>query len=125
LPDRYRELLRIGRQWRNIRALQKAGFAHKADAEVSQGALALFCAACPQPGINLPADYSQDPDQWKYKRVLVADGNFKQENLSMKRPEDDVSLSDGHGYMVTRKPYHDYLKSHPPASAEVRACRSI
>lgn len=42
-------------------------------------------------------------------RTLLADGNFKQDHLVMKYDSDDVPLSDGHGYMVTRAPFDVYL----------------
>ena len=41
-------------------------------------------------------------------RILLGDGNFKQEHLKMKYPDDDVSLSDGHGYMVGRQEFAEY-----------------
>ena len=37
------------------------------------------------------------------------DGNMKLAHLNMKRPEDDVSLSDGELFMVKRKPYVEHL----------------
>ena len=46
--------------------------------------------------------------RWKYMRILLGDGNFKQEHLKMKYPDDDVSLSDGHGYMVGRQEFAEY-----------------
>ncbi|KAI0683727.1 hypothetical protein BC835DRAFT_1469334 [Cytidiella melzeri] len=42
VPDRYREFLRVLRCWRYLQIRKWFG-------------LALFCAACPQPGINMPA----------------------------------------------------------------------
>ena len=38
------------------------------------------------------------------------DGNFSAEQLKMKNPEDDVLLSDGHGFLVTDPPYKDHLR---------------
>ena len=49
-------------------------------------------------------------------RTLVADGNFKQDHLAMKNDSDDVSLSDGLGFMVSRKTFNSYLASVPPSS---------
>ncbi|KAH9012492.1 hypothetical protein EDB85DRAFT_2076743 [Lactarius pseudohatsudake] len=45
VPDRYRELLRVCRQWR--------------DEEQKPGSMAIFCALCAQPGINLPEDWRE------------------------------------------------------------------
>ncbi|KAG1721118.1 hypothetical protein EDB19DRAFT_2029710 [Suillus lakei] len=52
VPDRYRELMRAARQWRQCKLYKWHGFAHKDD-QPKDGDLALFCPACPQPGINL------------------------------------------------------------------------
>ena len=52
--NRYRELMRVSRQWRNLQAMKRAGLAHDLDRTRTPGDLALFCATCPQPGINLP-----------------------------------------------------------------------
>jgi hypothetical protein len=40
----------------------------------------------------------------------VVDGNFKAEQIKMRRPENDVALIDGEGYMVTDGPYREHLK---------------
>ena len=40
------------------------GYAHEPDREIAPGGLALFCAACPQPNINLPADWENDVNQY-------------------------------------------------------------
>ena len=39
--------------------------------------------------------------RWKYTQTIVMDGNFVSEHLRMQNPEDDVAISDGHGYMVS------------------------
>ena len=39
------------------------------------------------------------------------DGNFQAEHMKMRNPEDDVPLSDGTGFMVSRIPYELHLKS--------------
>ena len=49
-------------------------------------------------------------------RTLVADGNFKQDHLAMKNDADDVSLSDGLGFMVARKTFNSYLAAVPKTS---------
>jgi len=47
----------------------------------------------------------QAPYRLLYRPQLVADGNMKLTHLIMKRPEDDVSLSDGDLFMVRRARY--------------------
>ena len=66
LPDRYRELLRVIRQWRNLKQQQNAGLAYTGQSNTKPGGLALFCPACPQPDINLPADWQEDQDRYTY-----------------------------------------------------------
>ncbi|KAK7680044.1 hypothetical protein QCA50_016990 [Cerrena zonata] len=124
VPDRYREMLRIMREWRNLQSRKRAGiFGKDANKEISPGGLALFCPACPQPGINLPPDWKTDEvDDWKYMGTLLGDGNFKQEHLKMKYPEDDVPLSDGHGYMVGKAGFDDYMKVAPMPRSAAPTC---
>ena len=57
LQDRYRELIRVARQWRVVLLRKWRGFGHKKEEQPSSGSLALFCPSCPQPGINLPEDW--------------------------------------------------------------------
>lgn len=47
----------------------------------------------------------------KYTPHLVVDGNFKLENLRMRRPQDDVALRDGRGYMVGSVEYREHLQT--------------
>ena len=62
LPDRYRELLRLIRQWRNLKQHKNAGSAYSPPTLVTPGSLAQFCPACPQPGVNLPDNWQDDPN---------------------------------------------------------------
>lgn len=62
LQDRYKELLRTSRQWRNLRLRRSAGFGHRSE-PVPPGGMAVRCPACPQPGENLPDDWEEDPDR--------------------------------------------------------------
>jgi hypothetical protein len=53
----------VSRQWRDLKNRKWFGFGHDLDTEPGNGALALFCPACPQPGINIPDDWRSHPDQ--------------------------------------------------------------
>ncbi|KAG1884743.1 hypothetical protein F4604DRAFT_1919247 [Suillus subluteus] len=113
--DRYRELMRVARQWRQLKTMKWHGFGHRSDIP-STGELALFCPACPQPGINVlvAGDESLDDDDknspsWKYTRSFVMDGNFKAEHLHPIKPFDEVWLSDGLGFMVGKDRYKMHL----------------
>ena len=57
-------------------------------------------------------------------RTILGDGNFKQEHMKMKYPDDDVSLSNGHGYFAEEMSFRSYLDSVPAARAEVSFCAS-
>ncbi|KAH9829298.1 uncharacterized protein C8Q71DRAFT_718422 [Rhodofomes roseus] len=109
VPDRYRELLRVSRQWRNLKYRKWNGFGHERG-PVGPGELALGCVACPMPGVNLKAGWEQDPDRWKFMQTFVMDGNFSAEHLKMRCPADDVAIGDGHGFMVTDAPYKNHLQ---------------
>ncbi|KAG2021206.1 hypothetical protein CC2G_006461 [Coprinopsis cinerea AmutBmut pab1-1] len=124
VPDRYREVLRCGRQWRKLKDLKRYGFGHTGEMP-KEGQMALFCAACPQPGVNLPDDWEDDSDQWKYGITLAADGNFTLLHRQQKR-NDDVWLKNGEGYLVERHRYEKHLKNateikEPPTCHEHRA----
>ena len=61
--NRYKELLRTSRLWRDLHARKHFGFGHETDKSPGIGDLAIFCPACPQPGINLPPGWENDPDK--------------------------------------------------------------
>ena len=39
----------------------------------------------------------------------MVDGNFKAEQIKMRKPDDDVGFIDGEGYMVEDAPYRAHL----------------
>ena len=45
-----------------------------------------------------------------FMRGFMMDGNFQAEHMRMRNPENDVPLSDGAGFMVSKKPYKSHLK---------------
>ncbi|KAG1840341.1 hypothetical protein F4604DRAFT_1690823 [Suillus subluteus] len=101
-----------------LKLLKWNGFGHE-DKEVMPGDLALFCPACPQPGINVTLPTGDDAEglngsdletpRWLYSRSLVMDRNFKVEHLHAANPSDEVSLMDGHGFMVSDRIYKEHL----------------
>jgi len=44
-----------------------------------------------------------------YKRILVADGNFKADHIRQKNEVDDVWLSEGSGMIPKREEYFTFL----------------
>ncbi|KIK72083.1 hypothetical protein PAXRUDRAFT_181330, partial [Paxillus rubicundulus Ve08.2h10] len=106
--DCYRELLRVSHQWRLLKLLKWAGFGHRQDSQ-KPGSLVLSCPTCPQPGINVYPDATNDLSNWKYNWMLIMDGNFKAEHLYDRQTDRQVWLMDGLGFMVSQSPYHEYL----------------
>uniref|UniRef100_A0A8H7XMY7 CxC2-like cysteine cluster KDZ transposase-associated domain-containing protein n=1 Tax=Psilocybe cubensis TaxID=181762 RepID=A0A8H7XMY7_PSICU len=91
--DLYNEFRRMSRLWRWMKKLKWSGFAgHNERAVLSFGTgdLGIFCPACPQPGVNLPDNWREDPNQ---------------------KPSRDVWLSEGSGMIPDRAEYHAFLKS--------------
>ncbi|KAF9545280.1 hypothetical protein CPC08DRAFT_649410 [Agrocybe pediades] len=111
VPNRYRELRRASRQYRDLKARQFHGTAYGISTP-SKGRLAIFCAACPQKGINYREEnYYDDPEKaWLLRRSFVADGNFKADHVKQKNEADDVNLSSGEAYMTEQEPYLEHLK---------------
>jgi hypothetical protein len=124
--DRYRELMRVSRIWRDLVNRKRFGFEHETDRSPRPGDLALYCPACPQPGINLPVSWKDSYDEyvellsignlanfsyvsWLVMQRYVVDGNFTAQHMKMKTPDDDVLLADGMGYMVTEGPYQTHV----------------
>ncbi|KAG1718837.1 hypothetical protein EDD22DRAFT_983478 [Suillus occidentalis] len=121
IPDHYHELMRMSRIWRDLMNRIHFGFGHKMDASPGPGDLALYCPTCPQPGINLPSSWKDSYDDWLVMQRYVVDGNFTVQHMKMKTPEDDVSLADGKGYMVTEGPYESHITE---SIEEKEACKS-
>ncbi|KAF8799827.1 hypothetical protein BYT27DRAFT_7016783, partial [Phlegmacium glaucopus] len=121
----YREFRRMSRVWRWMKKLKWARYAgtNKKVNEVKAGELAIYCPACPQPGINIPEDWKDDParhlhivkltswSRWVYKHIFVANGNFKADHVRQQNPAGDVWLSEGTGMMPGRQEYMSFLAS--------------
>ena len=128
--DLYREFRRMSRVWRWMKRLKWAGYGNK-DKDASDtraGQLTIFCPACPQPGINLADNWKEDPARsvydvyychinslmicrWVYKRIFVADGNFKADHVRQKTRDGDVWLAEGAGMIPKREEYHSFLET--------------
>lgn len=64
VPDRYREFTRCVRQWRDLEARRRQGYAHGREAETAcKGTGPLFCPACPQEGINISEKWKDESDR--------------------------------------------------------------
>ena len=82
----------------------------ESDSNFADNPLALFCPSCPQPGVNLPPDWEQDPNKWLYTRTFCADGNFKADHMNQRNEYDDVPLFYGEAFMTAPEAYKAHLK---------------
>ncbi|KAH9008575.1 hypothetical protein EDB84DRAFT_1281054 [Lactarius hengduanensis] len=108
----YKQLLRASRQWRDLKRRMESGLGHQPEGErPPDGAMAIFCPACPQPGINLPTDWKTlyPPDQ--LIRTFIMDGNFSAEHMRHRSGEKDVALSAGMAFMANPDSYRAHLQS--------------
>lgn len=62
----YREFRRMSRLWRWMKRLKWAGYGGNGRnvSNVTEGQLSVFCPACPQPGINVPDNWKDDPARY-------------------------------------------------------------
>ena len=107
----------------------ESGFGHDTSKKPENGALAIFCVACPQPGINLHRNWKKESrryeyfnttliqnlkdnlSRWLYRRSYTADGFFSADHIRMKHEENDVQLMNGKGYMVESTKYEEHLRT--------------
>ncbi|KAH9011246.1 hypothetical protein EDB84DRAFT_1445273, partial [Lactarius hengduanensis] len=83
------------------------GFGYGEDEEQKPGSMAIFCALCAQPEINLPEDWREyENSDVLFMRGFMMDGNFQAEHMKMRNPENDIPLSEGTGFM--RSSCHDH-----------------
>ncbi|KAN0134638.1 hypothetical protein V8E53_007423 [Lactarius tabidus] len=58
VANRYKQLLRASRQWQDLKNRMESGIFHLNEGvPIPDGSMAIFCPACPQPGINLLQDW--------------------------------------------------------------------
>ena len=74
----YHELRRMSRLWCWMKCLKWAGYGSttKNVSDVSAGQLTIFCPACPQPGINIPDNWIDDPSRQVVKCWLIGHDLF-------------------------------------------------
>ncbi|KAI6167458.1 hypothetical protein EDD17DRAFT_1504569 [Pisolithus thermaeus] len=93
-------LVPVAWQWHLLKLLKWSGYQGNSN-HSTKGDLALFCMACPQPGINLsPQD---NLDDWRYTRTVVMDGNFKAEHMREQRPDNQLPLHISQNLAVHQK----------------------
>jgi hypothetical protein len=126
LQNLYRQLLRASRQWRDLKNRMQQGLGLELEHSAADGALAIFCPACPQPGINLPDDWmvrykvyvstsGSDgtchlaPSRNQLVHTFIMDGNFSTEHMRHRSGEQDIALSAGMAFMANPESYNAHL----------------
>ncbi|KAH9037588.1 hypothetical protein EDB84DRAFT_1268706 [Lactarius hengduanensis] len=107
----YKQLLRTSRQWRDLKSRMEQGLGHQSEETAPDGSMAIFCPACPQPGINLPNDWKTRYEPNELIRTFIMDGNFSAEHMRHRSGERDVALSAGMAFMANPELYKAHLRS--------------
>ncbi|KAJ6488289.1 hypothetical protein C8R47DRAFT_1216093 [Mycena vitilis] len=112
-PNRYREFLRMVREYRHLLMLKRAGRGHCAGgvSGTKPGELAIRCPACPRPGVNLPAGWENVPQERRflYTIFLAMDACFRLKRRLVSSDLRDPGLGTGWAYFVEQEPYRKYL----------------
>ncbi|KAF8235408.1 hypothetical protein L208DRAFT_1173198, partial [Tricholoma matsutake] len=90
----YHELQHMSHLWHWMKRLKWAGYGHNQRDPLNPepGSLANFCPACPQVGINILENWKDDVNRFVFKRIFVADGNFKADHVQQKNSDTDIWL---------------------------------
>jgi hypothetical protein len=126
----YQQLLRASRQWRDLKSRMEQGLGHQPEHDIPDGAMAIFCPACPQPGINLPQDWRTKYEPYvstrsgkttkahsmlyqrnQLIRTFIMDGNFSAEHMKHRTSERDIPLSPGMAFMANPETYKAHLST--------------
>ncbi|EJD54904.1 hypothetical protein AURDEDRAFT_24790, partial [Auricularia subglabra TFB-10046 SS5] len=115
VPPRYEELQRVSREWRVLKRLKRSGQALGMNKLLPDGSqsVAVFCPACPRPGINLPENWKDDVNDSNlhtYTVYIGIDGNFQAVMKIKKQDPDDVPLLEGLGYFVDTALFEAFMK---------------
>ncbi|KAF7347975.1 CxC2 domain-containing protein [Mycena sanguinolenta] len=113
---RYQLILRVVRQWRNLRALKCGGMGNDPDrttSEMCEGELTVECIACPKAGVNLPDGWRDAPPEKRflYMIFLEIDACFCLKRKKISSWAADPSLQDRWAYFVRLGPYLEFVKT--------------
>ncbi|KAJ3761528.1 hypothetical protein EV360DRAFT_92998 [Lentinula raphanica] len=112
--DRYKDFLRIMRQWRHLKMLMRAGRGNDGTRNIEQtarGELAIDCPACPHPEVNLPSDWDDvsNPLSFIYTQFIAIDACFRLKRKLVSSVEKDPYLQPGKAYLVEPELFRHYL----------------
>ncbi|KAG1830659.1 hypothetical protein EV424DRAFT_1534995 [Suillus variegatus] len=90
------------------------------------GTCAVLCAACPQPGKNMPDDWQTAPPEvrWKFALFLAIDANFRLARKNVSSDVVDPGLSRGWSYFVEDREFKSFLNDTGTLPQEKSTCTS-
>ncbi|KAG1724946.1 uncharacterized protein EDB91DRAFT_1062537, partial [Suillus paluster] len=128
IKDRYDSFMRIVHEWCHLKMLKQSGRVHNPNGidVMAEGACAVICPACPQPGKNLLSNWREAPPDksWLYGLFVAINANFQLKWRVMSKDSVDPSLSNGWGYFVEESAYKAFLNDESNVSQEKSACWS-
>ncbi|THU79838.1 hypothetical protein K435DRAFT_696936, partial [Dendrothele bispora CBS 962.96] len=125
--DRYRELLRMVREWRLLKLLKRHGRGHEESGYkgTKRGECVVRCAACPIPEVNLPPGWRLVSKArayvlflWLYRLFLSLDANFRCVRLQVSSEEADPSLNQGCAYIIDSGIARDHVQKYGKSTAD-------
>ncbi|KAJ7115521.1 hypothetical protein C8R43DRAFT_1138146 [Mycena crocata] len=125
IPHRYKEFMRMTRQWAWLYRAKRAGRAFDVHGLMATAAreCAVLCWACPHDQRNLPADWRKaDPKfRFLYMLLVAVDANFKLKNRMRLNEHPDPSLGPGWAYFVEPEGYRRQIKKYIPEK-DISSC---
>ncbi|KAJ7771164.1 hypothetical protein B0H14DRAFT_3509188 [Mycena olivaceomarginata] len=125
IPHRYKEFMRMSRQWAHLKRAKRAGRANEANglAGTAERELAVRCWACPHDKRNLPSDWREVDKkfQFLYMLLVALDANFKLKNRMRLNEKPDPPLGPGLGYFAHPNKYRRHLKNYV-AEKDISTC---
>ncbi|PPQ79259.1 hypothetical protein CVT24_007540 [Panaeolus cyanescens] len=110
--SKYKPLIRMIQQWRHSKMMKYAGRAlHPSGIKGAKpGDAALRCLSCARPGVNLPPNWRDAPEdkRYLYRAFLGMDANFRLKNQAVSNHTQSPALGAGLSYMVPREDYEKY-----------------
>ncbi|KAJ7027741.1 hypothetical protein C8F04DRAFT_964879 [Mycena alexandri] len=118
-PDRYREFIRMCREYEHLLLLLFGGRSWAFDASGAEGTksgeLAIDCPACPRPDVNLVDGWMNAAPEERYVHLytlfLGLDACFRLKRRLISSELRDPGLGTGWAYMVENGPYREYLRT--------------
>ncbi|KAF7342705.1 CxC2 domain-containing protein [Mycena sanguinolenta] len=125
VPHRYKEFMRMSRQWAFLKRAKRSGRAHDPVGVAGTKArqCAVCCWACPHDKRNLPPNWRNVEKKYRFLYMLLValDANFKLKNRMRANEHPDPPLGPGWGYFVEPEKYRKHLKTYT-SEQDVSTC---